>query len=130
MDLVDLPHCIGHRARVLRALDLGQRGLALEAAERGAGVADDVPDHAADEGADEHRREPERLGDRPPGAEGRQRGGAEDRAQDDSPGYTAGEDRIRLAVSALGEALDHAWIELRKIMRRHDSRNRLRPFLS
>jgi hypothetical protein len=130
VNLVDLAHGVCHRPGMLGALELGERRLSLQAAERRPSVAHHVADHAAEERAEQHRGEAEGLRDRPVGTDRRQRGGAERRAEDDAAGDAAGEDRVRPAVCSLGRPLEDARIEIREIVRRHESGNRRTRHLS
>jgi hypothetical protein len=119
MNLVDLLHRLSHRAGMLRALDLRECRLALEPAEGGPSVADDVPDDTTQQRSEQHRRESERLRDRPVRPDRGQGRRAEQCAEDDAAGNAPGEDRVRPAISVLGRAFEYARIEVREVLDRH-----------
>ena len=112
---------VHHRAGMPRTLDLRECRLPLEPAQGRPRVADDVADDSAQQGSEQHRREPECLRDRPVRPDRGQGRRAEQRAEDDAAGDAPGEDRVRPAIGVLGRAFEYARIEIRKILHRHGS---------
>ena len=88
-------------------VQLAEGRLSVKAVQLPAAVADDVADQAADGSADEQGREAEEFGNRPGGAERRQRHGAEGGAEHGAGRGEAVAERARATLEARGEALDY-----------------------